>query len=139
MLQITIFDTKIEYFLPRKNLPIWDPNLPIWKPKSPYLSPRKYHMYVIILKFEHCVSTIRALSPKDADSVDPDQTAHSLIWVYSVCSDLSVRKLRNIMVNVPSFCVFSYAETNIQLRVKQTINVETLFMSNLFYFFLYMK
>ena len=25
MLQITIFDTKIEYFLPRKNLPIWDP------------------------------------------------------------------------------------------------------------------
>ena len=37
MLQITIFDTKIEYFLPRKNLPIWDPislsvnpNLPIW-------------------------------------------------------------------------------------------------------------
>ena len=37
MLQITIFDTKIEYFLLRKNLPIWDPvslslnpNLPIW-------------------------------------------------------------------------------------------------------------
>ena len=36
-MQITIFDTKIEYFLPRKNLPIWDPislpenpNLPIW-------------------------------------------------------------------------------------------------------------
>ena len=37
VLQITIFDTKIEYFLPQKNLPIWDsislsenPNLPIW-------------------------------------------------------------------------------------------------------------
>ena len=45
VLQITIFETKIEYFLSRKNLPIWDPNLPIWKPKSPYLSPRKYHMY----------------------------------------------------------------------------------------------
>ena len=37
VLQITIFDTKIEYFLPRKIPPIWDPislsvnpNLPIW-------------------------------------------------------------------------------------------------------------
>ena len=45
VLQMTIIDIKIEYFLPQKNLPIWDPNLPIWKPKSPYLSPRKYHKY----------------------------------------------------------------------------------------------
>ena len=41
-----------------------------------------------------------------ANSVDPDQTAprsdcssrSSLIWVYTVCLDLSVRKLRNITV-----------------------------------------
>ena len=42
----------------------------------------------------------RAIGSKDADwmtnSVDPDQTA--LIWVYTVCLDLSVRNLRNIMV-----------------------------------------
>ena len=42
------------------------------------------------------------MHPKDADSVDPDQTApsgalllqeqsrSSLIWVYTVCQDLSV-------------------------------------------------
>ena len=33
------------FFLPRKNLPIWDPNLPTKNCRSPYLSPRKYHMY----------------------------------------------------------------------------------------------
>ena len=32
------------FFLPRKNLPIWDPNLPTKNCRSPYLSPRKYHM-----------------------------------------------------------------------------------------------
>ena len=41
------------------------------------------------------------MSPKDAEgmanSVDPDQRS-SLIWVYTVCSDLSVRKLRIITV-----------------------------------------
>ena len=43
---------------------------------------------------------------KDADgmanSVDPDQTAprSSLIWVYTVCLDLPVRKLRIITVIV---------------------------------------
>ena len=41
------------------------------------------------------------MSPKDADgianSVDYDQTAPlSLIWIYTVCPDLSVWKLRNI-------------------------------------------
>ena len=42
----------------------------------------------------------RVMHPKDAariaNSVDPDQ---SLIWVCSVCPDLSVPKLRNIMVD----------------------------------------
>ena len=42
----------------------------------------------------------REMRPNDADgmanSVDPDQTA--LIWVFTVCSDLSVRKFRNITV-----------------------------------------
>ena len=46
------------------------------------------------------------MRPKDAKgiakSVDPDQTAPradcSLIWVYTVCPDLSVRKLRISMV-----------------------------------------
>ena len=52
----------------------------------------------------------RVMCPNDADgmtnSVDPDQTAprpwsdcssrSKLIWVYTVCSDLSVQKFRNI-------------------------------------------
>ena len=42
------------------------------------------------------------MSPKDADgmanSVDPGQEQSDLIWVYSVCLDLSVWKLRNITV-----------------------------------------
>ena len=50
------------------------------------------------------------MHPKDAEgianSVDPDQTAPDqtapLIWVCTVCPDLSVRKLRNIMVQ--PFC-----------------------------------
>ena len=45
---------------------------------------------------------LRVMHPKDAEgianSVDPDQTAPSLIWVCTVCPDLSVRKLRKIMV-----------------------------------------
>ena len=42
------------------------------------------------------------MHPKDAEgtanSVDPDQTVpkSSLIWVCTVCPDLSLRKLRNI-------------------------------------------
>ena len=43
----------------------------------------------------------RVMSPNDADgmenSVDPDQTA-PLIWVCTVCQDLSVWKIRNITV-----------------------------------------
>ena len=39
------------------------------------------------------------MCPKDVDkianSVDPDQTRSSLIWVFTVCPDLSVWKLRN--------------------------------------------
>ena len=42
------------------------------------------------------------MSPNDAyrmaNSVDQDQTA-PLIWVYTVCPDLSVRKLRNDTVH----------------------------------------
>ena len=46
------------------------------------------------------------MHPKDAEgianSVDPDQTAPlgGLIWVCTVCPDLSVRKLRNITVGI---------------------------------------
>ena len=49
---------------------------------------------------------IRKMRPKDvkgiANSVDPDQNApsSSLIWVCTVCPDLSVRKLRIIMVHL---------------------------------------
>ena len=54
-------------------------------------------------------SFILCMRPKDTDgkanSVYPDHTAQSLIWVYgslvwvySVCQDPSVRKLRNIKV-----------------------------------------
>ena len=45
------------------------------------------------------------MSPNDADgmanSADPDQTAprNSLIWVYTVCPDLSVQKLRIVTVD----------------------------------------
>ena len=49
----------------------------------------------------------RDMGPKDvegmANSVDPDQTAlfsrSSLIWIHTVCPDLSVRKLRIIAVS----------------------------------------
>ena len=42
------------------------------------------------------------MGPKDveemANSVEPDQAARSsLIWICTVCPDLSVQKLRNIM------------------------------------------
>ena len=44
------------------------------------------------------------MRPKDpagiANSVDPDQTARTLIWVCTVCPDLSVQKLRNITVRM---------------------------------------
>ena len=42
------------------------------------------------------------MSPKDADgmanSVDPDQTRSSLIWVCTVCPGISVLKLKIITV-----------------------------------------
>ena len=45
---------------------------------------------------------LRVMHPKNAqgiaNSVDPDQTAPSLIWVCTVCPDLSVQKLRKITV-----------------------------------------
>ena len=44
----------------------------------------------------------RVMGPNDADemanSVDPDHTAPSLIWVCTVCPGISVRKLRIITV-----------------------------------------
>ena len=43
-MQIKKFDIKLENFLPRKNLLVWDPNLPTKNCRSPYLSPRKDHM-----------------------------------------------------------------------------------------------
>ena len=51
----------------------------------------------------------RVLHPKDADqmanSVNPDQTAPlSLIWVYTISTDPSVRKLRIIMVSLKILC-----------------------------------
>ena len=35
----------LNIFLPRKNLPIWDPKLPTKNCRSPYLRARKDHMY----------------------------------------------------------------------------------------------
>ena len=51
------------------------------------------------------------MQPKDAEgftnSVDPDQTARSsLIWVYTVCPDLSVRKLRIFTVSQEDLASF---------------------------------
>ena len=60
---------------------------------------------VIIIKFEQCVQ----MSLKDADRmanrVDTDQIAPSLIWVWTVCLDLSVRKLRNITEHPNRLCL----------------------------------
>ena len=59
---------------------------------------------VIILKLEQYHFYYRVMGRKDADgianSVDPDQTAprSSLSWVYTVCPNLPVRKLRIITV-----------------------------------------
>ena len=58
------------------------------------------------------------LRPKDADrtanSVDPDQTRSSLIWVYTVCSDLSVRKLRIIKVDSAHTKSYDLSKKNIE-------------------------
>ena len=72
----------------------------------------------------------RVMSPNDADgmanSVDPDQTAplgaadcssrSSLIWVCTVCPDLSVRKLRIITVSI----TLSSKQTTKARRLQQT-------------------
>ena len=61
------------------------------------------------------------MHPKDAagtaNSVDPDQRS-SLIWVCTVCPDLSVRKLRNITVTI------SQAHYNSQPRSRKTGTTE---------------
>ena len=52
------------------------------------------------------------MCPRDTDgmanNVDPDQSGSSLIRVYAVCLDLSVPKLRNIIVN-PLIWIFQKA------------------------------
>ena len=61
------------------------------------------------------------MCPKDAEgianSVDPDQTA-PLIWVCTVCPDLSVRKLRiiTVLIYVPVPVNFYY-NNNLQTFV----------------------
>ena len=61
---------------------------------------------VITLKFEQSLLYHRVMHPKDADrmanSADPWSDCSSrisLIWVYTVCSGLSVRKLKDITVS----------------------------------------
>ena len=50
MLRITIFDTRIEYFLQRKKSPYLGPQPPLVpkNPRSPYLGPRKDHMCMYV-------------------------------------------------------------------------------------------
>ena len=73
----------------------------------------------------------RAKGPKDSDrmanSVDPDQTApSSLIWVYTVCPDLSVRKLRIIMVNRVTACILRINyKTRVVLSKRNAVNVQS--------------
>ena len=59
-------------------------------------------LYMFKKCWELLACEYRWIGPKYVDgianSVEPDRT--SLIWVYTVCPDLSVRKLRNIMVLV---------------------------------------
>ena len=56
-----------------------------------------YHSKILTMWLYH-----RVMSPNDADgmanSVDPDQTAPSLIWVCTVCPGISVPKLRIVTV-----------------------------------------
>ena len=71
------------------------------------------------------------MHPKDAEgivnSVDPDQTAplgnrSSLIWVWTICLDLSVRKLRNITV-VWSTVEVAYKTLTFCQSIMTTVNV----------------
>ena len=59
---------------------------------------------VIYLKFKQRGSNLRVFCQNGANGIanseDPDQTAPHLIWVCTLCPDLSVRKLRVIMVPV---------------------------------------
>ena len=63
----------------------------------------------------------RVMCPKDAagiaNSVDPDQTA--LVWVGTVCPDLSVRKLRIITVSVLFHCFILMVLPILILRVNK--------------------
>ena len=69
---------------------------------------RQIKFAVIYLKFKQRPN-LSVFCQKDengiANSEDPDQTASrsSLIWVCTVCPDLSVRKLRIIMVSVKDY------------------------------------
>ena len=69
------------------------------------------------------------MQPKDAEeianSVDPDQTA-SLIWVCTVCPDLSVRKLRKIMV-VVMLKVHDHTEYYKSARMEMNVKMQLTF------------
>ena len=71
--------------------------------------PFAYHIYpyllaILVLKFEHpfcyLLMCVKKTAGRVANSVDPNQMLHlqHLIWVCTVCSDMSVPILRVIMV-----------------------------------------
>ena len=64
--------------------------LKIWTPEK---------IAVITLKFEQSIFTVEKYiksADRMANSVDSEQTRSSLIWVYTICSDLSVQKFRTL-------------------------------------------
>ena len=76
------------------------------------------------------------MSPKDTDgmanSIVPDQTAASLgalIWVYIVYSDLSVGKLRIIMVGLLLFLARLYKSTGRAIVVTTVVALASASMS----------
>ena len=74
------------------------------------------------------------MHPKDAEgianSVDPDQTAPSLIWVCTVCPDLSVRKLRKISTVSANDNLHPISNT----RSLSSLNYSDIFIPNLCHF-----
>ena len=84
-------------FLPFQNFPEFSNVLLIYGNKS--ISKQK-RFYLKVMPHYNIV-----MPPKDEDgnanSEDPDQIATlcSLIWICTVCPDLSVRKLRKIAIN----------------------------------------
>ena len=84
------------FFLPRKNLPIWDPNLPTKNSRSPYLSPRKYHMYDGHSDTRSVQENFDLLTSFIQDSADkhiPSKTSRSVSSVPWITSEIR-RKIR---------------------------------------------